>query len=116
MRAVPRSTTGDNTAYLETLAMKSAVSSKPFESKREAMSSQPKLRVQSYSSGGGEVGWPEDNQEFTWQKDTIDNVSTISAHSAKKKETARQAEMLAAAKVQAMMEDLDHDEDSECEI
>mmetsp|Transcript_26113 Transcript_26113/g.52456 ORF Transcript_26113/g.52456 Transcript_26113/m.52456 type:complete len:2142 (+) Transcript_26113:88-6513(+) len=116
VRAVPRSTTGDNTAYLETLAMKSAVSSKPFESKREAMSSQPKLRVQSYSSGGGEVGWPEDNQEFTWQKDTIDNVSTISAHSAKKKETARQAEMLAAAKVQAMMEDLDHDEDSECEI
>jgi hypothetical protein len=117
-RAVPRSKTGDNTAFLENLAMKSAVSSKPSRPRTEATSSQPKLAVRSYLSGGGEVGWPEDNQAVTWQKDTIDNVSTFSAHAAQKKETSRQAELLAAAKVKAMMEDLDHDhdEDSECEI
>ena len=117
VRAVPIKTTGDNTAFLENLAMKSAVSSNQYESKTEDMPPKPQLMVQSYLSGGGEVGWPEDNdQEFTWKKDTIDNVSTMSAHSAKKKESARQAEMLASAKVKAMMEDLDHDEDSECEI
>eukprot|EP00986_Skeletonema_menzelii_P005241 scaffold1868_cov165-Skeletonema_menzelii.AAC.2 len=116
VRAVPIKTTGDNTAFLESLAMKSAVSSKPYESKTEDnISPKPKLMVQSYLSGGGEVGWPEENDQESWRKD-IDNVSTMSARSAKKKETARQAEMLATAKVKAMMEHLDHDEDSECEI
>jgi hypothetical protein len=115
---VPRSShTGDNTAFLENLAMKSAVSSKPSRPRTEATSSQFTRPVQNYSrSGGGEVGWPEDSQAVTWQKDTIDNVSTFSAHSAQKKATSRQAELLAAAKVEAMMEDLDHDEDSQCEI
>jgi len=117
VRVVPIQTTGNNTAFLEGIAMAPAVSSKPYESKIEKPPSKSKLMVQSYSSGGGEVGWPEDNtQELSWQKDTIDNVSTVSAHSAKKKESARQAELLAADQVKAMMEDLDHDEDSECEI
>ena len=116
-RVVQGKNTGDNTVFLENLAMKSAVSSNPSRPNTEGASSpKPTLMAQSHLSAGGEVGWPEDNQDVTWQKDTIDNVSTFSAHSAQKKETARQAEMLAAAKVEAMMEDLDHDEDSECEI
>ena len=109
-------TVGDNTAFLENLAMNSPVTSKLNESKKDEISARPKLMVQSYLSEGGEVGWPEENEAIAWEKDTIENVSTVSAHSTKKKETAIKAEMLAAAKVEAMMEDLDHDEDSECEI
>ena len=101
---------GDNTAFLDNLLQHT-----PPKPKAEVTPSQPNLKTLSYSSGG-EVGWPENNEVVMWPK-AIDNVSTFSNHSSSvKKETAREAERLAAAKVEAMMEDLDNDENLECEI
>lgn len=110
-RLVAGSQGGDNTAFLDNL-----LQDNPPKPKAEVTPSQPNLKTLSYSSGG-EVGWPENNEVVMWPKDTIDNVSTFSNHSSPaKKETAREAERLAAAKVEAMMEDLDNDENLECEI
>lgn len=134
-------TGGDNTAFLDKLAIKSAVASKPVRP-RSNDNAVHKLGKASYGGGGSggphlrgenEVGWPDedgggdvstrDEQRQPYEKDTIDNVSTYSSsvHSSnshrRKKDTAIQAELLAAAKVEDMMNELHNvDPDDQCEI
>jgi len=124
---------GDNTAFLDKLALNPAVASKPVTQRRNggANIATPKLGTESYrdhpsyhgSQGNDALGWPEsDVPEY---ENDIDNASTYSSnmshssyHSNKKKKgTVRQAELLAAAKVEDMMNELHNaDSDDQCEI
>ncbi|KAL3786135.1 hypothetical protein HJC23_010709 [Cyclotella cryptica] len=113
-------TSGDNTAYLKGIASKSAVSNKPFRSRNN---NSQKLGQHSTVTGEIEVGWPDgDGQASAREPDTLSTYSSRS-HSSfhvqkHKRDTARQAELLAESKVVAMMEHELHHLDSaeECEI
>ena len=120
-------TAGENTAFLEKLALNTAVASKPKRSQQITNNTiLQKLGKTAYvgssasnaSSQDDEVGWPGAD-ELEYSKDTIDNASTYSSstYQSSKKDTARQAELLAAAKVEDMMNDLNNvDPDSQSEI
>ena len=121
---------GDNTAFLESLAMKSAVSSKPTRTRNIEVTSSAnsqqlgRASFGSHSNKGNEVGWPDsDGPEYS--KDTLDTMSAYSSNRSHstfqsnriKRDTARQAELLAAAKVEAMMDELQNvDPMDQCEI
>jgi len=123
------SAAGDNTAFLETLALKSTVASKPIGNQAQRRS-HPKARHRmnepngGHKYGGREVEWPDgDTPEYV--KDSMDTMSSYSStlsHSSfqsnkRKKDSVRQAELLAAAKVEAMMDELKNvDSMEQCEI
>ena len=70
------------------------------------------------SQGNHELGWPS-SDEPNQEKDTIENGSVYSStmsHASFKKDTARQAELLAATKVEDMMNDHNADPNDQCEI
>ena len=106
----------NNAAFLDQLANKPSVASQPARPSQKSLSDKlGKQTLAPYtggSQGSNEVGWPTDNVGSSPAKDTIETHS-----SSYKKETARQAELIAAAKVEDMMKGLDHvDPDSESEI
>merc|ERR1712194_174771 len=127
----------NNTAFLEKLAINSAVAMKPTPQRNESATNvaiSQKLgntascgghSSQHGSQGNNELGWP-DNNEPDYEKDTIDNGSAYSStmsrtsfQSRKKKNTVRHAELLASQKVEDMMNDLHYDQcetEDQCEI
>jgi len=76
------------------------------------------------SRGDNELMWPDGNDSDgrKYSKDIIDNASTYSnmSHSSlksrQKKDTVRHAELLAATKVEDMMNDLNNVDSDQCEI
>ncbi|KAL7486602.1 hypothetical protein ACHAW6_012197 [Cyclotella cf. meneghiniana] len=113
----------DNTAYLKALSSKSAVSNKPMRSWNSNTQKLGQKTTGVIAAEGSEVRWPENNgQSYTREPDTLSTHSSRS-HSSfhvqkHKRDTARQAELLAETKVVAMMEHELHHLDSaeECEI
>ncbi|KAL7467608.1 hypothetical protein ACHAXS_007848 [Conticribra weissflogii] len=123
------SASGDNTAFLEKLALKSLVASKPSGNQAQHRIDPNTRHRINYPNGGhmqrgSEVGWPEgDTPEYLKESmDTMSSYSSTFSHSSfqsnkRKKDSVRQAELLAAAKVEAMMDELKDVESMEqCEI
>ncbi|KAL3817783.1 hypothetical protein ACHAXA_005816 [Cyclostephanos tholiformis] len=128
---------GDNTAFLEKLAIQSSVAIKPTRPQRgegnNAIISQMQ-KLNKVTSGvsrhlitgtqiqqqDGNLEWPENDDEQ--QRPQLSSEGAIyeastSYSNRKKTQTARQAENLAAAKVEDMMNELqDVDPDDQCEI
>jgi hypothetical protein len=113
----------DNTAYIKGLASKSAVSNKPLRSWNNSTQKLGQKSTGISAAGGSEVRWPDSNgHASTREPDTLSTYSSrihSSFHVQKpKRDTARQAELLAETQVVAMMEHELHHLDSaeECEI
>jgi len=112
----------DNTSHLKGLASKSAVSNKPFRSWNSDTQKLGQKSTGSSAAGGSEVQWPDSDGPAYTEPETLSTYSSRS-HSSfhvqkHKRDTARQAELLAETKVVAMMEHELHHLDSaeECEI
>lgn len=116
------SASGDNVAYLEGLAAKAAVSNKSYRSRNNNSQKFRQISTgRSSPTGSNEVEWPDsDGQMYSREPDTLSayNARSQSSFQNIKRDTARQAELLAESKVVAMMEQELHYVDSaeECEI
>lgn len=96
----------NNVAYLDRLTSKSAVSNKPTRTWNSIKQNQRG------TSPTGEVGWPESDG-----KAHVLDFDAASSHSSQKRDTTRQADLLAETKVVAMMEhELQYLDSEECEI
>ena len=123
--SIGSSSGGDNTAFLEKLAIQSSVASKPTRplrgegSKNLAHAQKLSKAVTGAPSQqqGGELEWPDDDDQQRPQllsERRIDDRSTYSIR--KKTDTVRRAELLAAAKVEDMMNELQGVDPEDCEI
>jgi hypothetical protein len=132
--SVGSSSGGDNTAFLEKLAIQSTVASKPTRPQRgegnknlsqaQKLSkatyglSQHLITGSQYEQQGGELEWPDDDDQQRPQLFSEGTINDAPRYSNRKKmDPARQVELLAAAKVEDMMNELqDVDPEDQCEI
>ena len=126
---------GDNTAFLEKLAIQSTIATKSTrfqkgEGNKTNVSQTQKLSTHSMSrhliTGAhfrqqeGDIEWPDNDDEQQRPHSSSEGVTydaSASYSNRQNTQTARQAELLAAAKVEDMMNELqDVDSDDQCEI
>ncbi len=123
--SIGSSSGGDNTAFLEKLAIQSSVASKPTRYLRgegnknlaQAQKLSKAVTGAQPQQQGGELEWPDDDDQQRPQllsKRTIDDRSTYSTR--KKTDAVRRAELLAAANVEDMMNELQGVDPEDCEI
>lgn len=123
--SIGSSSGGDNTAFLEKLAIQSSVASKPTRPLRgegnknlaQAQKLSKAVTGAQSQQQGGELEWPDDDDQQGPQllsERTIDDRSIYSTR--KKTDAVRRAELLAAAKVEDMMNELQGVDPEDCEI